>query len=128
MASKIFEPWVMGPFTLANRVAMAPMTRNRADDDGIPSVHAVDYYRQRAGAGLIISEATQPSAAGRGYFGTPGIHSQEQQDAWAPIADAVHEASEDWRSPYRDDLVLRVGDAARDLGYAYLDELQETEQ
>lgn len=91
MASKIFEPWVMGPFTLANRVAMAPMTRNRADDDGIPSVHAVDYYRQRAGAGLIISEATQPSAAGRGYFGTPGIHSQEQQDAWAPIADAVHE-------------------------------------
>ncbi len=91
MASKIFEPWVMGPFTLANRVAMAPMTRNRADDDGIPSVHAVDYYRQRAGAGLIVSEATQPSAAGRGYFGTPGIHSQEQQDAWAPIADAVHD-------------------------------------
>jgi N-ethylmaleimide reductase len=90
VASKIFEPWVMGPYTLANRVAMAPMTRNRADDDGVPSSHAVEYYHQRAGAGLIISEATQPSAAGRGYFGTPGIHSQQQQDAWAPIADAVH--------------------------------------
>ena len=90
MASKIFEPWVMGPYTLANRVAMAPMTRNRADDDGMPSEHAVDYYRQRAGAGLIISEATQPSAAGRGYFGTPGIHSAEQQEAWAVVADAVH--------------------------------------
>jgi N-ethylmaleimide reductase len=91
VASMIFEPWVMGPFTLANRVAMAPMTRNRADDDGVPSKHAVEYYRQRAGAGLIISEATQPSAAGRGYFGTPGIHAQTQQDAWTVIADAVHE-------------------------------------
>lgn len=90
MASKIFEPWVMGPFTLANRVAMAPMTRNRANDAGIPSPHAVEYYRQRAGAGLIISEATQPSASGRGYFGTPGIHSQEQQDVWSQVADAVH--------------------------------------
>lgn len=86
----LFDPWVMGPFTLRNRVVMAPMTRNRADDDGVPSPHAVEYYRQRAGAGLIISEATQPSAAGRGYAGTPGIHSQEQQEAWAVIADAVH--------------------------------------
>lgn len=90
MASKIFEPWVMGPYTLTNRVVMAPMTRNRADDDGVPSVHAVEYYRQRAGAGLILSEATQPCAAGRGYFGTPGIHNQVQQDAWAEIAGAVH--------------------------------------
>lgn len=90
MASKIFEPWVMGPYTLANRVAMAPMTRNRADDEGVPSLYAVEYYRQRAGAGLILSEATQPSASGRGYFGTPGIHTQVQQDAWAVIADAVH--------------------------------------
>jgi N-ethylmaleimide reductase len=86
----IFEPWVMGSITLMNRVAMAPMTRNRADDDGIPSEHAIEYYRQRAGAGLIISEATQPSAAARGYFGTPGIHSDAQQEVWARIADAVH--------------------------------------
>lgn len=90
MAFKIFSPWVMGPFTLKNRVVMAPMTRNRAHDDGVPSEHALEYYRQRAGAGLIISEATQPSATGRGYFGTPGIHSQEQQDAWVPVAEAVH--------------------------------------
>jgi N-ethylmaleimide reductase len=90
VTAKIFEPWVMGPFTLANRIAMAPMTRNRADDDGVPSEFAVEYYRQRAGAGLIISEATQPSAAGRGYAGTPGIHSDEQQEAWSHVTDAVH--------------------------------------
>lgn len=86
----LFDPWVMGPFTLQNRVVMAPMTRNRADDDGVPSPHAVEYYRQRAGAGLIISEATQPSAGGRGYAGTPGIHDQHQEDAWRVIGDAVH--------------------------------------
>lgn len=87
----LFDPWVMGPFTLRNRVVMAPMTRNRADDAGVPSVHALEYYRQRAGAGLIITEATQPSAAGRGYAGTPGIHSQEQADVWRGIAEAVHD-------------------------------------
>lgn len=86
----LFDPWVMGPFTLSNRVVMAPMTRNRADDRGVPSVHAAEYYRQRAGAGLIITEATQPSEGGRGYAGTPGIHTQDQQDAWASVADAVH--------------------------------------
>jgi N-ethylmaleimide reductase len=90
VTTRIFEPWVMGPFTLENRVVMAPMTRNRADDDGVPSEYAVEYYRQRAGAGLIISEATQPSAAGRGYSGTPGIHSDEQQEVWSRVADAVH--------------------------------------
>jgi N-ethylmaleimide reductase len=67
------------------------MTRNRADDSGVPSVHALEYYRQRAGAGLIVTEATQPSAAGRGYAGTPGIHSQEQADVWRVIAEAVHD-------------------------------------
>lgn len=86
----LFDPWVMGPFTLSNRVVMAPMTRNRADDRGVPAEYAAEYYRQRAGAGLIISEATQPSEGGRGYAGTPGIHSDEQQEAWARIAKAVH--------------------------------------
>ncbi len=86
----LFDPWVMGPFTLANRIVMAPMTRNRADDDGVPAPYAVDYYRQRAGAGLIITEATQPSETGRGYAGTPGMHSDEQEQAWREIADAVH--------------------------------------
>ncbi len=86
----LFEPWVMGPFTLANRVVMAPMTRNRADDDGVPAPYAAEYYRQRAGAGLIVTEATQPSASGRGYAGTPGIHSDEQEAAWRVIGEAVH--------------------------------------
>lgn len=86
----LFDPWVMGPFTLRNRVVMAPMTRNRADDDGVLPDYAVDYYRQRAGAGLVITEATQPSAAGRGYQGTPGIHSDAQQAVWQRIGEAVH--------------------------------------
>jgi len=87
----LFDPLELGNALMRNRVVMAPMTRNRANDEGVPSPLAVDYYRQRAGAGLIVSEATQPSAVGRGYFGTPGLHSDEQQRAWRQIADAVHE-------------------------------------
>ena len=87
----LFDRWVMGPFTLRNRIVMAPMTRNRADDAGVPAAYATEYYRQRAGAGLIISEATQPSAEGRGYAGTPGIHSDDQEEVWRQIATAVHE-------------------------------------
>jgi N-ethylmaleimide reductase len=90
MSVGLFDPWVMGPFTLRNRVVMAPMTRNRAGDDGVPAPYAVDYYRQRAGAGLIVTEATQPSEGGRGYAGTPGIHSDAQEAVWAQVADAVH--------------------------------------
>jgi N-ethylmaleimide reductase len=87
----IFDPLELGKAVMGNRVVMAPMTRNRADDDGVPSPHAVTYYRQRAGAGLIITEATQPSAAGRGYAGTPGLHSDQQQFEWQKISDAVHD-------------------------------------
>lgn len=86
----LFDPWVMGRFTLRNRVVMAPMTRNRADDEGVPAPYTAEYYRQRAGAGLIVSEATQPSAGGRGYAGTPGMHTDAQQAAWSEVADAVH--------------------------------------
>lgn len=75
---------------MRNRIAMAPMTRNRADINGVPSPHAVEYYRQRAGAGLIVTEATQPSEIGRGYAGTPGLHSDQQQAVWQQIAEAVH--------------------------------------
>ena len=92
MPDTIFTPWKLGRVELANRVVMAPMTRNRADVAGVLPDSAIDYYRQRAGAGLIVSEATQPSAAGQGYPGTPGIHTDEQQAQWARIADAVHEA------------------------------------
>jgi len=81
----------MGRLTLKNRVAMAPMTRNRADDDGVLPEYVAEYYAQRAGAGLIITEGTQPSVGGRGYAGTPGMHSDEQQAAWKVVADRVHE-------------------------------------
>lgn len=88
---KIFEPVTMGRMTLKNRVAMAPMTRNRADDNGVLPEYVAEYYAQRAGAGLIITEGTQPSVGGRGYAGTPGLHSDEQQAAWKVVADRVHE-------------------------------------
>jgi N-ethylmaleimide reductase len=77
--------------TLKNRIVMAPMTRSRADADAVPSPFAVDYYRQRAAAGLIITEGTQPSAPGQGYARTPGIHSPEQIAAWRKVTNAVHE-------------------------------------
>ena len=72
---------------------MAPLTRMRAEQPGdLPSRHAVDYYRQRAGAGLVISEGTQISPEGKGYADTPGIHSAEQVAGWRTVTDAVHEA------------------------------------
>ena len=88
---KIFEEYMLGSKTLKNRVVMAPMTRNRADTSGVLPDYAAEYYRQRAGAGLIISEATQPSAGGKGYKGTPGMHTDDQQSVWTRIADHVHE-------------------------------------
>ncbi len=90
MSTTIFQPWPLGRITLANRVVMAPMTRNRADVHGVLPAAAITYYEQRAGAGLIVTEATQPSAAGQGYPGTPGIHDDAQQAVWAKVAEAVH--------------------------------------
>jgi N-ethylmaleimide reductase len=87
----LFEPVLFGPMVLRNRVFMAPLTRNRANADGVPSEFAVQYYAQRASAGLIITEATQISPMGKGYINTPGIHSPEQIVAWRRIVDAVHE-------------------------------------
>ena len=69
---------------------MAPLTRNRATEGMVPGDLAVEYYRQRASAGLIISEGTQPSAVGQGYLATPGIHTPEQVAGWRRVADAVH--------------------------------------
>ncbi|BAN48471.1 xenobiotic reductase B [Metapseudomonas resinovorans NBRC 106553] len=77
---------------MANRVAMAPLTRSRASMDGVHSQLAVEYYRQRASAGLLISEATNISRQGRGYAFTPSIYTQEQVAAWRRVTDAVHEA------------------------------------
>lgn len=89
-AKTLFEPLQLGALTLRNRIVMAPMTRNRAQPDGVPGALAATYYGQRASAGLVITEATQISPMGKGYFNTPGIHSPEQIDAWRPIVDRVH--------------------------------------
>ena len=87
----LFTPTQIGRYTLRNRLVMAPMTRSRADNDsGVPSALAQTYYGQRANAGLIISEGTQPSAMGKGYVRTPGIHSEEQIAAWQSITAEVH--------------------------------------
>ncbi|RZU31060.1 alkene reductase [Blastococcus saxobsidens] len=91
MTSTLFTPYSLGRIELANRLVMAPMTRNRAGADGVPTDSMVTYYAQRAGAGLIVTEGTQPSAVGQGYPNTPGIHTAEQAAAWRRITDAVHE-------------------------------------
>ncbi|GGG61567.1 alkene reductase [Salipiger pallidus] len=93
MTEALFTPFTAGAIDMANRVVMAPLTRNRADDETgcVTDLH-VEYYRQRAGAGLIVTEATQISPVGKGYIQTPGIHSPEQVAAWRKVTDAVHEA------------------------------------
>lgn len=88
---KLLTPYTLGNLELPNRVLMAPMTRNRATDM-VPTDLMATYYQQRAGAGLIITEATQVTPKGQGYPNTPGIHSQAQIDAWKEVTDAVHEA------------------------------------
>lgn len=87
---KLFEPTRLGALDLKNRIVMAPMTRSRADRDGVQPAYAVSYYAQRASAGLIITEGTQPSDDGQGYCRTPGVHTPAQIAAWRAITDAVH--------------------------------------
>lgn len=87
----LFEPVKMGTQTLKNRIIMAPLTRLRSIEPGdVPTVLAGEYYAQRAGAGLVITEATQVSFQAKGYAGAPGIHTQEQITAWKTIVDNVH--------------------------------------
>src|SRR5579871_3328855 len=90
--TKLFEPFKLGPLSLPNRFVMAPLTRNRAVPPGmVPSPLAVDYYGQRASAGLLVTEATQISQKGQGYQDTPGIYSKEQVAGWKKVTDRVHE-------------------------------------
>ncbi|HMR32385.1 MAG TPA: alkene reductase [Geminicoccaceae bacterium] len=88
----LFDPARAGAITTANRVFMAPMTRNRADRAAVPSELAPEYYRQRASAGLLITEATQVAPEGQGYPFTPGIFDESQVAAWRRVTDAVHAA------------------------------------
>lgn len=90
MTISLFTPVRLGDLDLANRIAMAPMTRDRAGPGDVPTALMVEYYRQRASAGLIVTEGAQPTAVGKGYWRTPGIHSAEQIDGWARVAEAVH--------------------------------------
>jgi N-ethylmaleimide reductase len=87
----LHSPVQVGPYTLRNRMVMAPMTRNRAVTGNVPSDLAVTYYAQRASAGLIVTEGTQVSPQGVGYPGTPGIHDEAQIAGWRRVTDAVHE-------------------------------------
>ncbi|WP_428420888.1 alkene reductase [Methylibium sp.] len=89
--SSLFDPVRLGDIELRNRIAMAPLTRNRASAGRVPSPLAVEYYRQRADAGLIVTEATQISPLGQGYLDTPGIYSREQVEGWKAVTRAVHE-------------------------------------
>lgn len=88
--SVLFEPVTLGELQLANRIVMAPMTRSRALVDAIPGGDMVEYYRQRAGAGLIVAEGTAPSASGLGYCRTPAIYSAQQMAGWQRVTEAVH--------------------------------------
>lgn len=90
ISNTLFEPLTLGRYQLANRIVMAPMTRCRAIDVNIPSEMTPEYYSQRATAGLIITEATQPSEGAQGYWRTPGIHNERQLDVWSATARAVH--------------------------------------
>ncbi|MEU3531306.1 alkene reductase [Streptomyces murinus] len=93
MTTTAFDPIDLGGTRLANRIAMAPMTRSRAYGPGASATEAMaTYYAQRAGAGLIITEGVQPSVVGQGYPDTPGLHSEEQVAAWRQVTDAVHRA------------------------------------
>ena len=90
-ADKLLTPLHLGAVTLNNRVLMAPLTRLRNTEPGdVPTALATEYYRQRAGAGLIINEGTHISPTAKGYAGAPGIYSEEQVHAWREVTDAVH--------------------------------------
>lgn len=90
--SVLLTPLKLGALTLPNRVIMAPLTRMRAGDERIPNAMMAEYYKQRAGAGLILTEATSVSPMGVGYRATPGIWSEQQVAGWQTVTDAVHAA------------------------------------
>jgi N-ethylmaleimide reductase len=91
VTSRLFEPLAIGDVKLSNRILMAPLTRMRATaPNDVPNDLMLEYYRQRAAAGLVVSEGTQISPIGKGYMDTPGIYSAEQVAGWRRITDAVH--------------------------------------
>jgi N-ethylmaleimide reductase len=118
MTDALFTPFTLGDITVKNRIVMAPLTRNRAlaEDDTPYDIH-VEYYAQRAGAGLIITEGTQISPEGKGYAWTPGIYSDAQVAGWKKVTDAVHAkggriAAQLWHVGRISHTSLQVGGAA----------------
>lgn len=91
MAKTLFDKINMGTVALANRVAMAPLTRNRAPD-GVPTAMMATYYQQRATAGLLISEGTSITQEGQGYSDVPGLYTAQQVQGWKQVTAAVHQA------------------------------------
>lgn len=90
MHDSLFQPLRLGAIESPNRIIMAPLTRGRADPGAVPNAMMAEYYRQRAGAGLIISEATGISVEGLGWPSAPGVWSEAQVEGWKPVTDAVH--------------------------------------
>jgi 2,4-dienoyl-CoA reductase-like NADH-dependent reductase (Old Yellow Enzyme family) len=88
----LFDPITLGAIEAPNRILMAPLTRTRSRDDHVPTEMMIEYYRQRASAGLIISEATGISPQGLGWPNAPGLWTRAQVEAWKPVTAAVHEA------------------------------------
>ncbi|MBX5046310.1 alkene reductase [Rhizobium lentis] len=89
--AKLFEPTKVGDISVKNRIVMAPLTRNRSPG-AIPNDLNVEYYRQRATSGLIITEATPITHQGQGYANVPGLYTKEALDGWKRVTDAVHAA------------------------------------
>lgn len=88
----LFSPIKLGNIALSNRIVMSPLTRNRAGSGNVPTDLVAEYYRQRATAGLILTEASPICPEGHGYPRTPGIHSKEQIEGWKKVTKAVHDA------------------------------------
>jgi N-ethylmaleimide reductase len=89
--SVLFDSVGLGPYTLRNRIVLPPLTRSRSSQPGnIPNDLMAAYYRQRTGAGFMVTEGTQIEPRGQGYAWTPGIHSPEQIAGWRKVTDAVH--------------------------------------
>jgi len=88
--ASLWQPFTLGRVELPHRLALAPMTRNRAEPDGTPGELVAEHYGQRASLGLIITEGTQPSADGQGYLNTPGIYTDDHIAGWRSVAEAVH--------------------------------------
>lgn len=88
----LFDPITLGAIEASNRILMAPLTRTRATDAHVPTELMIEYYRQRASAGLIISEATGISRQGLGWPNAPGLWTRDQVEAWKPVTEAVHRA------------------------------------